>query len=83
LAWQSEGVPVRYRNIEIKLFKEDPLYASLYGTTGLADYRILPKPAAKPALRREDGVLRVVRGDRSMTVTGRSLPAADLPSAMR
>jgi hypothetical protein len=76
LAWQSEGVPVRYRNIQIKLFKEDPLYASLYGTTGLADYRILPKASARPALRMEDGVLRILRGDRSLSVTGRSLPSA-------
>lgn len=76
IAWQSEGVPVRYRNIEIKLFKEDPLYASLYGTTGLADYRILPKSQAKPVLRPVEGALRVLRGDRILSVTGRALPAA-------
>jgi hypothetical protein len=74
LAWQSEGVAVRYRNIQIKLFKEDPLYASLYGTTGLIDYRILPKQAAKPTLRMEAGVLSVLRGSRSLTLTGRALP---------
>jgi len=80
LAWQSEGVPVRYRNIQIKLFKEDPLYASLYGTTGVADYRILPKASAKPTLRMEQGVLRVLKGDRALTLTGRALPMA-LPAA--
>jgi hypothetical protein len=77
LAWQSEGVPVRYRNIYIKLFKEDPLYASLYETTSAADYRILPKAAAKPALRMEAGVLSVLRGSRSLTLTGRALPFAN------
>jgi hypothetical protein len=74
LAWQSEGVPVRYRNIRIKLFKEDPLYASLYPSTAAADYRILPKAAHKPALRMGPGALRVLSGERSLTVTGRALP---------
>ncbi|MEO7778398.1 MAG: DUF1080 domain-containing protein [Fibrobacteria bacterium] len=74
IGWQSEGVPVRYRNIYIKLFKEDPLYASLYGTTALTDYRILPKPANKPVMRMEGGVLSVLRGSRSLTLTGRALP---------
>jgi hypothetical protein len=80
LAWQSEGVAVRYRNIQIKLFKEDPLYASLYGSTGIADYRILPKAAGKPALRMEAGVLSVLRGSRSLTLTGRALPSANAES---
>jgi Domain of Unknown Function (DUF1080) len=76
IAWQSEGTPVRYRNLSIKLFKEDPLYASLYTpSTGIADYRILPKAAAKPALKMEAGVLSVLRGSRSMTLTGRALPS--------
>jgi len=74
IAWQSEGVPVRYRNIQIKLFKEDPLYASLYGTTALTDYRILPKAAAKPVLQMESGVVSVLRGSRSLILTGRALP---------
>lgn len=30
IAWQSEGVPVWYRNIKIKLLPKDPLYAKLY-----------------------------------------------------
>jgi hypothetical protein len=77
LAWQSEGVPVRYRNIAIKLFKEDPLYASLYTTGGMADYRILPKQAAKPVLKMDAGVLSVLRGSRSVTLTGRALPLAN------
>lgn len=75
LAWQSEGVPVMYRNIEIKLFPKDPLYKSLYPTTGLADYRILPKTAAKPRLDFNQGALRVVRGAMGIrTVTGRAIP---------
>lgn len=74
IAWQSEGVPVRYRNIQIKLFKDDPLYASLYPTTSAADYRILPRTASKPALRMEQGVLRVLAGERTLSVTGRALP---------
>ncbi|MBW8887314.1 MAG: DUF1080 domain-containing protein [Fibrobacteres bacterium] len=78
VAWQSEGVPVRYRNIYIKLFKEDPLYASLYGTTGIADYRILPKAGVKPALRMEAGVLSVVRGSQALTLTGQALPVKGL-----
>jgi hypothetical protein len=75
LAWQSEGVPVRYRNIQIKLFKEDPLYASLYETTGIADYRIQPKATAMPSIRLEQGVIQVLRGDGAKAiVTGRILP---------
>ncbi len=75
IAWQSEGVPVRYRNIQIKLFKEDPLYASLYGTVGTTDYRILPKAAAKPNLRFQQGALRVMRGEgRIFTAAGRAFP---------
>jgi hypothetical protein len=74
LAWQSEGVPVRYRNIQIKLFKEDPLYASLYPTTAAGDYRILPKAAAKPSLRIGQGAIRVSRGDGSeVGFSGRAL----------
>jgi hypothetical protein len=80
IAWQSEGTAVRYRNLSIKLFKEDPLYASLYGSTGIADYRILPKAAGKPALRMEAGVLSVLRGSRSLTLTGRALPSANAES---
>jgi hypothetical protein len=76
IAWQSEGTAVRYRNLSIKLFKEDPLYASLY-TTGIADYRILPKAAGKPALKMEAGVLSVLRGKQSLTLTGRALPFAN------
>lgn len=74
VAWQSEGVQVRYRNLSVKLFKEDPLYAGLY-TSGTADYRILPRTAARPALRMEGNALRILRGDRSLTVTGKLLPA--------
>lgn len=75
IAWQSEGVPVRYRNIQIKLFKEDPLYAGLYPTVAAQDYRILPRAAAKPSLRLEQGAVRVLRGDGArLTVSGRALP---------
>ena len=75
IAWQSEGVPVRYRNIQIKLFKEDPLYAGLYGTVGVADYRIMPKAGAKPSLRMEQGALRVLQGDgRLFTAEGKAVP---------
>jgi hypothetical protein len=42
----------------------------------LADYRILPKSQAKPVLRPVEGALRVLRGDRLLSVTGRALPAA-------
>jgi hypothetical protein len=74
LAWQSEGVPVKYRNIRIKLFPQDPLYKALYPTTSLADYRILPKTAAKPRLDFGQGVIRVMRGDMGIrSVTGRAL----------
>lgn len=74
LAWQSEGVPVRYRNIQIKLFKEDPLYASLYPTTAAADHRIMPKAGTKPSLRVGQGAIRVLRGDGSEAgLSGRAL----------
>jgi hypothetical protein len=33
MAWQSEGSNVYYRNLRIKLFPEDPLYATLYPTS--------------------------------------------------
>jgi hypothetical protein len=75
LAWQSEGVPVRYRNIEIKLFPEDPLYKSLYPTTGITDYRILPKQGAKPALGLNRNAILILKGDgHAITLSGRSLP---------
>ncbi len=74
IAWQSEGTPVRYRNISIKLFKEDPLYATLYLSTGVGDYRILPKQSGKPALHMDAGVISVLRGSKSLSVTGRALP---------
>jgi hypothetical protein len=58
LGWQSEGVHVQYRNIEIKLFPADPLYASLY-TTGLESATIREKKTDAPVLEFRDGILRV------------------------
>ena len=58
LGWQSEGVPVQYRNIEIKLYPEDPLYATLY-PTGLKAATIQGKRRESPVLDFHDGILRV------------------------
>ena len=58
LGWQSEGVPVQYRNIEIKLYPEDPLYATLY-PTGLKSATIQEKRRESPVLDFRDGILRV------------------------
>jgi Domain of Unknown Function (DUF1080) len=78
LAWQSEGVPVRYRNIQIKLFKEDPLYAGLYATTGVKvvkDSRIFPNPGVKPLMGLGQGALRFRQADgKTVTLSGRALP---------
>jgi hypothetical protein len=75
LGWQSEGTEVWYRNIEIKLYPEDPLYKSLYATTAARDYRILPRTRAKPSLRFEQGALQVLEGDKGIrTVSGRAFP---------
>jgi hypothetical protein len=86
IAWQSEGVPVKYRNIQIKLFKDDPLYAGLYGTTAAKDYRILPKAGAKAGLSLENGAVQVLqRGGKTSSITGRTLvpSAALIPSTAR
>lgn len=74
LAWQSEGVPVRYRNIMIKLFPEDPLYSSLYTPTATKDFRIFPKAAAKPSMGISQGAVRILKGGESRSVVGRALP---------
>ena len=74
IAWQSEGVPVRYRNIMIKLFPEDPLYKTLYATTAANDYRIFPKTGARPSLGFSQGAVRILKGEQSRSVVGRALP---------
>jgi hypothetical protein len=74
LAWQSEGVQVRYRNIMIKLFPEDPLYSSLYTPTATKDYRIFPKAAAKPSMGFSQGAVRILKGGESRSIVGRALP---------
>ncbi len=58
LGWQSEGASVQYRNIEIKLYPEDPLYKTLY-TTGLNQVTIREKAHANQGLEFRDGVLRL------------------------
>jgi hypothetical protein len=37
IGWQSEGTPVHYRNIRIKLMEDDPLYDELYPKVGCMD----------------------------------------------
>jgi hypothetical protein len=52
---------MEYRNIEIKLYPADPLYASLY-TTGIESATIRAKKAASPSLEFREGILRVKPG---------------------
>lgn len=46
MAWQSEGSNVYYHDIKVKLFPEDPLYATLYPSSLRG-----PAPAARRAAR--------------------------------
>ena len=78
LAWQSEGVQVRYRNIMIKLFPEDPLYSSLYTPTAVKDYRIFPKAASRPSMGISQGAVRILKGGETRSVVGRALPVPGL-----
>lgn len=78
IAWQSEGVPVRYRNIMIKLFPEDPLYKSLYTTTATMDYRIFPKPGSRPSMGFSQGAIRILKGEESRSIVGRALPVTGM-----
>ncbi|MEO6095536.1 MAG: DUF1080 domain-containing protein [Fibrobacteria bacterium] len=73
IAWQSEGVPVRYRNIMIKLFPEDPLYKSLYTTSATKDYRIFPKSETRPSLGYSQGAIHILMGEDKRSVMGRAL----------
>lgn len=71
-AWQSEGSRVWFRNMKIKLFPGDSLYASLYPTTAIGEHTLMPKAAAKPVLGLEGNVLHIRTGDgKARTLTGR------------
>ncbi len=73
MAWQSEGSNVYYRNMEIKLFPEDPLYEHLYPTS------VRGEAAARKALPRarvrfENGFpVAVTPAGEARTLTGRAL----------
>jgi hypothetical protein len=85
LAWQSEGVAVWYRNIEIRLYPQDPLYDSLYRPTGIFNSRRLPRIPSGPRLQFQAGVLRVLQEGRPpATLLGReTFPEIHRPGANR
>jgi hypothetical protein len=74
MAWQSEGSNVYYRNLKVKLYPEDPLYATLYPTS------LRPRVAAKRAapevrLVWEGGYpVMIDRAGRARSLEGRVLP---------
>jgi len=60
MAWQSEGSNVYYRNMKIKLFPEDPLYATLYPTSLQASVARKTRPSARVRLSFDRGFPVVV-----------------------
>ncbi len=75
MAWQSEGSNVWFRNLEIKLHPEDPLYPQLYPSS------VRPAPSAtaevgggRPHILMERGFpVMVTRDGKRVSLTGRRL----------
>jgi hypothetical protein len=61
LAWQSEGVPVWYRNIEIKLYPKDPLYKTTY--VDFQNQHTIRMSAPKRLIFKRDGMVSILRAD--------------------
>jgi hypothetical protein len=82
IAWQSEGSNVYFRNLKIKLYPEDPLYATLYPTNVQAG---IPAKAGKRMGSRlifDRGFpIMIERNGERHTLTGRRQPysASDVP----
>lgn len=71
MAWQSEGSNVYFRNLEIKLHPEDPLYATLYPVS-LRGASAPARTGARPAVVLERGFPVAVDRDGNMrSLTGR------------
>jgi hypothetical protein len=74
LSVQSEGTQVWYRNWRIKLLPEDPLYASLYGTTTLSGPRAIRMSPERHPFGFNGSVLTLlVEGQPSADLRGRRL----------
>jgi Domain of Unknown Function (DUF1080) len=61
LAWQSEGTPVWYRNIEIKLYPKDPLYKTTY--VDFQNQHAIRMPAPKRLVFNRDGMVSILRAE--------------------
>ncbi len=76
LSVQSEGTQVWYRNWRIKLLPQDPLYASLYGTTTLPVLRAIRKaPERNPLGFNGSALTLILEGQPAANLMGRRLQA--------
>jgi hypothetical protein len=84
MAWQSEGSNVYYRNLKVKLFPEDPLYATLYPTAVRAERTAGVGEAARPRLVFDRGFpVMLDENGRRRTLAGRRLPSERTENTIR
>jgi hypothetical protein len=76
IAWQSEGVPIWYRALEIKLFPKDPLYETVYKPVTLGK-PVLKKTPSSLGFDQQSGVLSISKGARRLSLTGKLIPLLD------
>jgi hypothetical protein len=75
MAWQSEGSNVYYRDLKIKLFPEDPLYAHFYSTPVRGEAAMRRAVAPRARVMFENGFpVAVTPAGEVRTLNGRALP---------